>query len=446
MKGAIMRDHSQHIELSREQAVEGMLRLCNFGALEDRTEVVSLAEARGRVLARDVRAQTEVPNVLTCRMDSIAVRWEDFAEGDPDTSAWVRGVNWEFANTGVAMPAGFDTAIVIEHVRVSEDQQQVFLDAAPSKQYAGTRSAGSILQKGDVLAAAGTMITPDIMAQIASGNVTSVPVVCKPRVAFIPTGNELTTPGGIVAFGRNLETNSILARGKIEQWGGRTLPFDIVPDVPELIEAAVLEACSLADIVVLNAGSSKGSDDWSCEQLEALGQVVCHETNHGPGHHSSYASVNGTPVVGISGPSGGASFTLNFYLRPLMRTWLGLPAEVPRIKARLTEAFPVKATQKAEEPQGEKRLASTSAIEKSERERLKTGGEVRPSVVAPEALFYGIKFVMLAQGADGTLEATPVKGHAGSRATWGANAYYMMPSGPGIMPPEAGDLIEVELR
>ena len=420
-----MRDHSHHIELSRQQAVEGILQLCNFGPVDNRTELVSLAEAQGRVLARDVVAQTETPNVLTCCMDSIAVHWEDFAGGMPDTSAWVRGVDWQFANTGIAMPAGFDTAIVIEHVMVSEDQQRVTIDAAPSAQYAGTRPAGSTQKLGDLLASAGTVVTPDVMAQIAGGNVTAVPVVRKPRVAFIPTGNELITPGGIVPAGRNLETNSILARGKIEQWGGQPLIFDIVPDVPERIEATVLEACALADIVVLNAGSSKGSDDWSCEQLEKLGQVVCHETNHGPGHHSSFAYVNETPIVGISGPSGGASFTMNFYLRPLMRTWLGLPAEPKPLMARLTAAFPEK---------------------KKKPEATVVAGESRPDIVAPQATFYGIKFVMLAQGADGVLEATPVKGHAGSRETWGANAYYMMPSGPGINPPAAGNLIPVELR
>lgn len=429
-----MRDHSHHIELSRQQAVAGILELCDFGPLSSRTELVSLNEARNRVLACDVLAQTDTPNTLTCCMDSIAVRWQDFEQGAPDTSTWVRGVHWQFANTGIAMPEGFDTAIVIEHVHVSDDQQHVTIDAMPSARYAGTRAAGSIQKTGDIVAHAGSIITPDIMAQIASGNIRAVPVVRKPRVAFIPTGNELTSPGGIISPGRNVETNSILAQGKIEQWGGQAMIFDIVPDNPALIERAVLEACSLADIVVLNAGSSKGSDDWSCEQLEALGTMVCHETNHGPGHHSSYAYVNNTPVVGISGPSGGASFTMNFYLRPLMRTWLGLPAEPDMLYARLSEAFPQK---------GKKKHAATAPEQNG---NLQSNGEVRPSVVNPDATFYGIKFVKLTLSEDGVVHATPVKGHAGSRETQSANGYYMMPSGPHITPPVAGDVIPVELR
>ena len=427
-----MRDHSHHIEMSREQAVSEMLaRWDAKAAAADRVDVVPIAEAYGRVLAEDVRSRIEAPNALTCCMDSIAVHYDDFADGMPDTSAWVRGVDWQFANTGIAMPEGFDTAIVIEHVTVSPDEQHVEIGAAPSARFAGTRPAGSNLREGDLLARAGEVVTPDVAARIASGNVCSVPVVAKPKVAFIPTGNELVRPGGFIERGKNLETNSVVVRGKIEAWGADPQVFDIVPDKPDLIEAAVREAVRTADIVVVNAGSSKGSDDWSCEKLEEMGEIICHETNHGPGHHSWYAVVDGKPIVGISGPSGGASFTLNFYLRPLVRAFLGLEPEVPRLAARLTEAFPAK---KGPANKGEATKKAAPA------------GESRPSVVREGATFYGIKFVTVALSADGVLEATPVPGHPGSAETLHANAYYMMPSGPGIEPPKAGDVIEVELR
>lgn len=107
------------------------------------------------------------------------------------------------------------------------------------------------------------------------------PVVHRPRVAFIPTGNELVAPGvpfdpdraaSFAARGRNFETNSVLVKAKCEQWGGRFVPFDIVPDRRDAIEEAIAQAVEQADIVVLNAGSSKGSDDWSCEVMEQMGR------------------------------------------------------------------------------------------------------------------------------------------------------------------------------
>ena len=455
-----MRDHSQHIQLSREEAVAATLAALDaqpegFGwrgraAAADHAgkverklvERVSLSESVGRVLAYDVCAANDMPSALTCAMDSIALHWSDFADladGEvPDTSSWVRGRDWQFANTGVAMPEGFDTAIVIEHAQVSADEQHVIIDAAPSKPGAGTRPAGSAMRRGDVLGRAGQLITPDLAARMGSGNNGSVPVVRRPRVAFIPTGNELVAPGvpfdpdrasSFAARGRNFETNSILVRAKVEAWGGQFVPFDIVCDERPEIEAAIKRACEVADIVVLNAGSSKGSDDWSCEVMEEMGHMICHQTNHGPGHHSSYAVVDNVPIVGISGPSGGASFTLDFYLRPLMRKYLGLNPIVSKTAARLTEAFPAPKHSpgaKNGKPAGEERPRE------------------HPDHAPGEPEFFGIRPLRVEPSADGVLEATPIDGRPGSKTAWGANAFTMMGMGPGIEPPAAGDIIEVE--
>lgn len=432
-----MRDHSNHIELTREQAVSQMLAACgleNVTAATSplRVEQVSIADAAGRVLASDITAQFDMPNALTCAMDSIAVHFDDFETGMPDTSTWVRGVDWQFANTGVAMPEGFDTAIVIEHVTVSEDEQHVEIDAAPTKRFAGTRPAGSSRHAGDTLARAGEVITADTAALIASGNVTAVPVLARPRVAFIPTGDELQEPGSpFVAWGKNIQTNSLLVKLKVEQWGGQYVPLQTVPDSPEAIEAAVRHACKVADIVVLNAGSSKGSGDWACEVLEKMGTMICHQTKHGPGHHSSYAVVDGTPVAGISGPSGGASPTLGFYLRPLMQAMLGQSTAPRLVYARLAEPMPAG----HHGPKGGKAPGA------------KPAGEARPSVVKePGGTFYGLKPMNLTFAEDGTAEVRPAQGRWGSPEANAANALYMQPAGPGVKPPEVGDIIPVELR
>ena len=421
-----MRDHSKHIQISREEVVSGLLAACDFSP---KTEMVRLDESFRRVLGEDVVAACMLPNVLTCRMDSIAVHWSDFVEGMPDTSGWVRGKDWEFANTGVAMPEGFDTAIVIEHVVVSDDEQRVEIDAAPSAQFAGTSAIGSRLKPGDVLAKAGEIITPDIAARIAGGNVTSVAVRRKPRVAFVPTGNELVPAGSaVVPTGKNIESNSLVVRGKVEAWGGVFLPFDIVPDDPDLIVQAVQKACACADIVVLNAGSSKGSDDWSVEQLEEIGTIICHQVNHGPAHHSSAAVVGGTPVVGISGPPFGASFTLGFYLLPLVNRFLGLATEPFKVAARLTEPFPI------------------SGPMSGHGGARKYAGEERPSEVVAGKQFFGVRMLNVEMMPDGSLAATPVAGRPGSPATLAANALYMLESGPGASRPAVGDVIWVELR
>lgn len=437
-----MRDHSLHVELSRQEAVAEMIDALSASFGNIRPERVTLENAYGRVLSQDVTCKSDIPSALTCALDSIAVKWDDFANLEPgtipDTSSWVRGVDWEFANTGVAMPEGFDTAIVIEHVEVSDDEERVSILAAPSSRFAGTRAAGSKMRAGDVAVAAPCVITPDIAARIASAGHSSAEVIARPRVAFIPTGNELVPPnvpfskhasGKFAGKGKAYESNSVVVRGKVEQWGGVYVPFDIVPDDRDAIQTAIERACAVADIVVLNAGSSKGSDDWSVEVLEEMGRIICHQTNHGPGHHSSYAIVGDTPIVGISGPSAGASFTLNFYLLPIMRKFLGLNPDPTLIPARLGAEFPKGKMHKRAE----------------ENSRSLSGEERPPEATQPGEEFFSVKFLRLEVDSSGQLVATPLPGRPGSPQTYGANALYMLPAGASATMPSPGDIIMVEL-
>ncbi len=425
-----MRDHSNHVEVNRDKAVELLLGACNFAP---KTEVIPVEEAYGRILATDAVAQLDMPNCLTCNMDSVAVHWSDFENGMPDTTGWTRGVEWEFANTGIGMPEGFDTAIVIEHVTVADDGSSISFDAAPSAQFAGTSPAGSRMRQGDVLVEAGSSLSPLLLSLIASGNNTTVEVLAKPVVGFIPTGNELMTVGSQLARGKNLETNSIVARGKIEGWGGICKVYPIVPDNQEAIKETVLKAAAECDIVVLNAGSSKGSDDWNVEMLEEVGTVLYHQTNHGPGHHSSGSVVDGTPVVGISGPPGGAAFTMDFYLYPVMMEYFGLPAELDKLQVRLGKMFP------AGGPGGPKPANKGEGKDAPK-------GEARPSVVTDGKEFFGVKQLQFYQE-EGSAElwAMPASTtHAKPVEADSMDCYFMKSSN--ASEPLYGEILEVDVR
>ena len=418
-----MRDHTKHIQVNKTEAVSIILENCRFSP---ESEVISVGNSIGRILAEDVYSRWDCPNCLTCRMDSVAVHWEDFENGMPDTADWTRGVQWEFANTGVAMPEGFDTAIVVEHVIFSENDTKIAFDAMPSGKFAGTSNAGSRMKKGSLLVSAGTEITPLIAAHITSGNNTEVKVIKKPRVVFMPTGNELVKAGSDVPKGKNVESNSVMIAAKIKAWGGEPIVYDIVPDSREALKAALAKAADEADIVVLNAGSSKGNDDWGIEMLEEIGTVFYHQTNHGPGHHSSFGLIGSTPVVGISGPPGGAAFTTDYYLYPAMMAYLGKEPQLKKIKVRLgadiAGADKYHKMKSAGTPKAENRPAET--------------GE-----------FYSIKQMTLRVSEDGMTEAFAAgTSHPGPVEAEQADAYYVMPSWSGIAPPKKGDIIEVELR
>lgn len=337
-----MRDHSKHVELKREDAIERLVEAAKF---EPQTEIVGIHEAFGRVTAVDCTAKVDVPNALCAQMDGIAVKFADFEGGMPDTGAWQLGREYDWANTGTALPEGFDTAIRIEDVRFDGGVGEIGLDnlnpgtleilVAPGKRGASCREKGTNFEAGQKLLPAGTRLTPTKVSALAMCGYSEVEVVAKPKVVFIPTGDELVSPGRELPAGKAYDSNGVLLEGKLRLWGADPVIYECISDDWSLIKETILKACGEADIVAINAGSSKGAKDFTMEILEEIGQIICHETNHGPGRHTSASLVGGTPVLGLSGPPSGCEITADWYLKPLVDSFLyGRVIEFEKVTAK----------------------------------------------------------------------------------------------------------------
>ena len=333
-----MRDHSNHIESSRHVMVREVMKRWKFTR---RTETIPTIEAVGRICAETLTSKNTLPGKLTSNMDGIGVYFADFADGMPDVSTWERGKQWQFCNTGVAMPADYDTAIRIEDVTIEGDKL-IALDAAPDCKGASTTDVGARVREGELLVKAGQELTPSLLAALAMGGYTQVKVIAKAKVAFIPTGNELVAAGAELPEDKNVETNGIMTRAKLTQWGAEPLMYDIIPDDWDIIESTLKDAVAKADIVIINAGSSKGSEDFTCEILEQDGDIICHQLNQGPGRHASAAMLEGCPVIGISGPPAGAEFTTDWLVKPLVDLYMGRSLDFPpTVMARMLDACPM---------------------------------------------------------------------------------------------------------
>ena len=333
-----MRDHSGYIEKTRHEATQDVLDAWEF---ERRIERVDVPDALGRVAATDVVSLLTLPNKLTSNMDGIAVYFKAFEEapdGKPDTSEWVRGRDWQFCNTGIGMPDDFDTAVPIEWVEVSEDDQHVTFNRWPERRGQSTTDVGEKLLEGDLLVRAGEVLTPALLSVLNMGGHTQVDVVARPIVAFIPTGNELVDAGEPLEPGKNVESNAVMICAKLTQWGAEPLRYPIIPDNWDQLRETLADAAAKADVVVINAGSSKGSDDFTCEILEQNGTMLHHMLAQGPGRHCSAALLQGTPVIGISGPPMGAEFTTDWMVKPLVDRYLGCSeAYPPMVHARMAD-------------------------------------------------------------------------------------------------------------
>ncbi|HHX86589.1 MAG TPA: molybdopterin molybdotransferase MoeA [Firmicutes bacterium] len=308
----------QAFSVGREGLIRLMLSRVSFNS---QTEVVPLSNSLGRVTAKDIFAQNTLPNSPASSMDGIAVRFDDFQGNVPDTGTWCEGDQYLFSNTGVAIDGDYDTVILIEDVQFDSEGRLTVL-APPKEKGQNIIHCGRIMKQGDLLIPAHFFLGPGQLGLLASGGISMVPVITRPKVAIIPTGNELVPPGVPLPKGKNVESNGVMINGFVECWGGEPLLYPITRDNPEQLYSVVKDALSKADIVVLNGGSSKGKDDYALQVLEKVGEVLVYEVDHGPGKHTSFTLADGKPVLGIVGPAGGAELTAEWYLHPLVNLYL----------------------------------------------------------------------------------------------------------------------------
>lgn len=308
---------------SRKEALELFF---NAWSPERQEEEVPLEEAVGRVLARDVNSKVTLPVHRVSAMDGIAVKSKDFEQGIPDTSSWKPGIDYERADTGDDFPDCFDAVIMIEKVIIKEDGSvELKLPLpAPVKPGAMTRPAGSTIREGDPILKAGAVIRPTDLAALAMGNYALVPVVKQPVAAFIPTGSELVAPGRPVQRGENIDTNSYLVPAQLKAMGAQVISFPIIRDEKAKLEEVLSAALELADLVVINGGSSKGGEDFNVHLLKEKGTVICHEVAAVPGRPVSLALAGGKPVINVPGPTLAAYFVSDWCLRAIVNRWLGV--------------------------------------------------------------------------------------------------------------------------
>lgn len=292
------------------------------GAVE-RREDIPFSQSCGRVCAADVFSRNTLPNRPVSRFDGIGVRFDDFAGGMPDTRQWREGREYVFCNTGIAIPDGFDTVIAIEDVEVLE--QGIALHAVPKARGEMVNPVGCNLRTGEPLARRGDVLVPAHVGLFAAGGVETVPVYARPRVAVLPTGDELVPPTDQVPPGKNVESNSYMIAAYLEQWGAEAVCLPIAADSLEGIADTLQKALEQCDAAIIIAGSSLGTKDFTIRVLDRLGQVLAPELAHGPGRKSSLSVVGGKPVLGVAGPPMGAQITCDLYLAPFVAALRGVP-------------------------------------------------------------------------------------------------------------------------
>ena len=236
------------------------------------------------------------------------------------------GTQAVWVDTGDPMPDGYDAVIMVEVVHeVDGDTLEIQLPAAP---YQHVRPLGEDIVATELVLPENHTLRPVDLGACAAAGLPSLPVRCKPSVAVIPTGNELVQVGDDLKPGDIIEFNSLVLGGMVEEWGGQATTWRTIPDDFDTLLSGVKEAVAEHDIVLVNAGSSAGSEDYTARVIESLGELVVHGTAIRPGHPIALGVVDGKPVLGIPGYPVSAALTCELFVKPLIERMLGVATSV----------------------------------------------------------------------------------------------------------------------
>lgn len=308
-------------------------------------ELVSTEDSLGRITAEPVFARISSPYYQAAAMDGVVVRARDTYEASESSPITLKiNQDFHFINTGNPIPFGFDAVIKIEDINplnefkreknkdISNDfnhdskeenikEIKIFSAVSPGQHI---RNIGEDVVANQLIIPVNHKIRPVDMGALLAGGVNQLFVRKKPKVAVIPTGDELITPGEEISPGKIIEYNSQIIKGLIYEWGGKAKVYEIVKDIPLDLKRILLEAASQNDVVVVLAGSSAGSKDFTSEMVKSVGEVLVHGVAIMPGKPTILGIIDDTPLIGLPGYPISAIIAAEQFLKPLVFRKLGL--------------------------------------------------------------------------------------------------------------------------
>ncbi len=312
--------------------------------------------ATGRVLAEPVWANISSPHYHASAMDGFALRAERTSGAMPTKPVTLQvGEEAEYVDTGDPLPDWANAVVPIEQVEALDENGQPSSESrhplsirlrAALTPWMHVRPMGEDIVATQLVLPAGHTLRPVDLGAIAASGHQTVRVSRKPRVAILPTGTELVPIGRAVQKGDIIEYNSVVLAAQVKTWGGEPERYPITPDVYEQIRERVQKAAAVSDLVLLNAGSSAGSEDFSARIVEELGELLVHGVAVRPGHPVILGVLHvtgtdgrpcSTPIIGVPGYPVSAALTGEIFVEPLLSVWQGRAPKAPQeIEATLT--------------------------------------------------------------------------------------------------------------
>ncbi|NLL81433.1 MAG: molybdopterin biosynthesis protein [Tissierellia bacterium] len=297
---------------------------------------LDVVDALGRVTFEAIYAKISSPTYNASAMDGIAVISKNTEEAT-ETNPLTLSLNKDFiyVNTGNQIVEPFDSVIMIEDVIQLDDGKIQILKAAYPWQH--IRQIGEDIVATEMILPSKHKIRPIDLGSLISGGIERIKVYKKPRVGILPTGSEIVEDIKEIEDGKIIDSNSKVFEGMVKELGGIANRYRPQVDDYEILKKDVLKGVEENDILIIGAGSSAGTRDYTVKLVEELGEVIIHGVAMKPGKPTILGIIQGKPVIGIPGYPVSAFLVMDVFVKPLIQKYIGLDeVEVDYIKAQLS--------------------------------------------------------------------------------------------------------------
>ncbi|MCJ7706132.1 MAG: molybdopterin molybdotransferase MoeA [Anaerolineales bacterium] len=346
--------------LPPSEALDRLLANLPTGQIPDQ-EILPTSKALDRVLAASVIAPHPLPAFPRSTVDGYAVRAADtFGAGaslpayltlageirmGASASLTLQPGQAALVFTGGMLPERADAVVMLEDTQTAREGEIEVLKAAAVGQNA--LQVGEDVQAGETVLESGTRLRPQEIGGLMALGVVEVPVVRRPKVAILSTGDEVVPPEAEAGPGQVRDVNSYALSALVERAGGHPVRYGILPDRYEALLEAARRALVECQAVVITAGSSVSTRDLTAQVIEALGEpgVLVHGVAIKPGKPTILAVAGGVPIVGLPGNPVSALVVAGLFVVPVIHRLLGerRAAATSRVTARLSVNIPSEA-------------------------------------------------------------------------------------------------------
>ena len=284
--------------------------------LEVKLETVPVTESLDRITSTAVYAKYSSPLFNASAMDGIAVTADETKNASEVNPVILAEGQYQIVDTGDPIHPPYDAVIMAEDIVEVEDGVKIIASAAP---WQHIRPIGEDIVSGEMILPSNHKIRPIDIGVLLSAGILEIEVIKRPDVAIFPTGTEIIEPEDDPEDGSIIESNSRMFENMVTVAGGVGHRFPPIIDDYEMIRDQVSKAVDEHDMVIVNAGSSAGTEDYTVHVLRELGEVIVHGVSIKPGKPVILAIVRGKPVIGLPGYPVSAYIGFENFVNPVLK-------------------------------------------------------------------------------------------------------------------------------